>query len=73
MANIKPKYSILDKRLKNFYGTNVEDLETEINEFINTNSYILDRAIVTYLPDPEKNPNRTFLLFTIIFHEKYKY
>lgn len=56
------------KNIKNFYGNDVDILEIEINDFLVDGKYILDALNVTYLPDPERNPNRTYLLFTITFH-----
>lgn len=56
------------KKIKNFYGIDVDKLEEEINDFLIEGIYILDALNVTYLPDPEKNPNRTYILFTITYH-----
>ena len=50
-----------------FYGINAENLQEEINQFVNDNFIKINKVSCTYLPDPEKNPHRTFILFTVLY------
>ena len=56
------------KYIKNFYGITVEEIEKEVNDWCAEENAIIDQIQTTYLPAPDKNPHRTFILFTILYH-----
>ena len=60
--------------VENFYGINVQNLEKEINLALRSyaeKGFEFKDLKITYLPDPEKNPHRTYILMTLIMSFKY--
>lgn len=53
--------------IKLFYGNEADQLEIELNNFIKDNFIKVISVNCNYLPDPDNNPHRTYLLYTLLY------